>query len=100
VSATGGVYGRTEGEDVGNAELSLEELTVICEEAHKFGLKVASHAIGRQGILNSILAGVDTIEHGHYMDEELISLMEKRKVAWHPTLYGYRQVANQEGIPA
>lgn len=99
VSATGGVYGRTEGEDVGNAELSLEELTVICEEAHKFGLKVASHAIGRKGILNSILAGVDTIEHGHYMDDELITLMMNHNVAWHPTLYVYRQVANHSGIP-
>jgi imidazolonepropionase-like amidohydrolase len=100
VSATGGVYGRTEGEDVGNSELGLAELTIICEEAHKFGLKVASHAIGREGIRNSILAGVDTIEHGHYMDDELISLMEQHGVAWHPTLYVYRQVANQEGIPA
>lgn len=99
VSATGGVYGRTEGEDAGNSELGLDELTIICREAHKFGLKVASHAIGREGILNSILAGVDTIEHGHYMDDELISLMESHNVAWHPTLYVYRQVANQAGIP-
>src|SRR5699024_3592995 len=99
VSATGGVYGRNEGEEVGNSELGLEELKVICDEAHKFGLKVASHAIGREGILNSILAGVDTIEHGHYMDDELIELMEKHKVAWHPTLYVYRQVANMEDRP-
>src|SRR5699024_4990420 len=77
VSATGGVYGRTEGEQVGNSELSLEEMTIICEEAHSFGLKVASHAIGREGIYNSIIAGVDTIEHGHFMDEELIELMEE-----------------------
>lgn len=99
VSATGGVYGRSEGEDAGNSELSVDELTVICKTAHSFGLKVASHAIGREGILNSILAGVDTIEHGHYMDEDLMTLMEKHNVAWHPTLYVYRQVANQEGIP-
>jgi imidazolonepropionase-like amidohydrolase len=99
VSATGGVYGRSEGEDASHSELRLEELTVICKEAHRFGLKVASHAIGREGILNSILAGVDTIEHGHYMDEELLTLMEQHKVAWHPTLYVYRQVAKQKGVP-
>lgn len=100
VSATGGVYGRIEGEQVGNAELSLEEQEVICKEAHRFGLKVASHAIGRDGILNSILAGVDTIEHGHYMDDELAALMEARNTAWIPTLFVYKQIATQEGIPS
>lgn len=99
VSATGGVYGRTEGEEVGNTELSLEELQVICEEAHRFGIKVASHAIGREGIYHSVLAGVDTIEHGHFMDEQLIQLMEERGTAWIPTLFVYQQIASQEGIP-
>ncbi|EWG10914.1 metal-dependent hydrolase family protein [Cytobacillus firmus] len=100
VSATGGVYGRIEGEQVGNAELSLEEQEVICNEAHRFGLKVASHAIGRDGILNSILAGVDTIEHGHFLDDELAVLMEERNTAWIPTLFVYKQIATQEGIPS
>ncbi|WP_197249599.1 metal-dependent hydrolase family protein [Cytobacillus firmus] len=100
VSATGGVYGRIEGEQVGNAELSMEEQEVICKEAHRFGLKVASHAIGRDGILNSILAGVDTIEHGHYMDDELAALMEERNTAWIPTLFVYKQIATQDGIPS
>lgn len=100
VSSTGGVYGRIEGEQVGNAELSLEEQEVICNEAHRFGLKVASHAIGRDGIHNSILAGVDTIEHGHFLDEELVALMEERNTAWIPTLFVYKQIATQEGIPS
>src|SRR5690625_5471414 len=78
ISSTGGVYGRTEGEEVGHVELNLDEQKVICDEAHKFGLKVASHAIGREGIYNSITAGVDTIEHGHFLDDELVSMMEKR----------------------
>lgn len=99
VSASGGVYGRSEGESAGQSELSLQELTVICNEAHKFGLTVASHAIGRESIKNSILAGVDTIEHGHYMDDELMDLMEENKVAWNPTLYVYRQVAQHQGVP-
>ncbi|MFD5852152.1 amidohydrolase family protein [Cytobacillus pseudoceanisediminis] len=100
VSSTGGVYGRIEGEQVGNAELSLEEQEVICNEAHRFGLKVASHAIGRDGIHNSILAGVDTIEHGHFLDDELVALMEERNTAWIPTLFVYKQIATQEGIPS
>lgn len=100
VSSTGGVYGRIEGEQVGNAELSLEEQEVICNEAHRFGLKVASHAIGRDGIHNSILAGVDTIEHGHFLDDELVALMEERNTAWIPTLFVYKQIATQEGVPS
>lgn len=100
VSATGGVYGRVEGESVGTSELKYEELKVICDEAHHFGLKVASHAIGREGILNSIRAGVDTIEHGHFLDEELIEMMEKRNIAWNPTLLPYRRIANVRGIPS
>ncbi|WP_099159543.1 metal-dependent hydrolase family protein [Virgibacillus ndiopensis] len=100
VSSTGGVYGRHEGESVGNAELSMEEQQVICNEAHKFGLKVASHAIGRQGIFNSIQAGVDTIEHGHYLDEELATMMEEKGTAWIPTLFVYQQIASLEEIPA
>ncbi|MCS0823887.1 amidohydrolase family protein [Cytobacillus firmus] len=100
VSSTGGVYGRIEGEQVGNAELSLEEQEVICNEAHRFGLKVVSHAIGRDGIHNSILAGVDTIEHGHFLDDELVALMEERNTAWIPTLFVYKQIATQEGIPS
>lgn len=99
VSATGGVYGRAVGEGAENAELSYEELKVICEESHRFGLKVASHAIGREGILNSIKAGVDSIEHGHYLDDELIDLMITNNVAWVPTLYIYKQIAEIDGIP-
>ncbi|MBB2482290.1 amidohydrolase family protein [Bacillus sp. APMAM] len=99
VSATGGVYGRAVGEAAENAELSYEELKVIVDEAHRFGLKVASHAIGRQGIFNSIRAGVDSIEHGHYLDEELIALMLEKQTAWVPTLYVYKQIAEIDGIP-
>ncbi|GGB45784.1 amidohydrolase [Lentibacillus populi] len=100
LSSTGGVYGRHEGEAVGNSELSMEEQQVICDEAHKFGLKVASHAIGRQGILNSIQAGIDTIEHGHDLDEELVEMMEEKEIAWTPTLYVYQQIALLDEIPA
>ena len=99
VSATGGVYGRTEGEKVENAELSKEEISVVCKEAHRFGLKVASHAIGREGIWNSIEAGVDTIEHGHFLDEVMVEKMIEKNTAWIPTLYIYQQIANIENVP-
>ncbi len=99
VSATGGVYGRTKGEQVDHTELSYEELKVICDEAHKFGLKVASHAIGKDGIINSVKAGVDTIEHGHFINEEIIEYMLERDISWVPTLYIYHQIARLSGVP-
>lgn len=100
VSATGGVYGRTSGESVGQAELSREEIRVICDEAHRFGLKVAAHAIGEQGIANAVHGGVDTIEHGHFLTPELAAEMARRGTALIPTLFVYRQIATMPGIPA
>jgi imidazolonepropionase-like amidohydrolase len=99
VSATGGVYGRTEGEEVGSSELNEDELAVIAAEAHKFGLRVAAHAIGEQGIRNSLSAGIDTIEHGHYLTPELLELMAAQGRAWVPTLHVYQTLAAGEGIP-
>ncbi len=100
LSATGGVYGRASGEDVGQAELSREEIEVICREAHRFGLKVAAHAIGEQGIANAVHGGVDTIEHGHFLTPGLAAEMARRGTVLIPTLFVYRQIASMPGIPA
>src|SRR2546430_17182068 len=66
--ASGGVY--TEGEEPGSPQLTIEEMQAAGEEAHKAGRKVAAHAEGLQGILNALAAGVGTIEHGNFLDEE------------------------------
>ncbi len=62
------------------------ELEAIVEEAHNAGRRVSTHAIGREGIENSIRAGVDTIEHGFYLDEELFSLAIEHGTYLVPTL--------------
>lgn len=100
LSATGGVYGRTSGEDVGQAELSRDEIEAICREAHRFGLQVAAHAIGEEGIANAVHSGVDTIEHGHFITPELAAEMARRGTVLIPTLFVYRQIASMPGIPA
>ncbi|SRR5579871_2775926 len=64
-----------------------EEAKAIVDEAHRLGHKVAAHAIGRDGIQAALDAGVDTIEHGDGLDEELIDTMVKRGVYWCPTIY-------------
>lgn len=84
VIATGGVI--SPGVEVGHAQLDADELTVAVSEAHKAGRRVAAHAIGNSGIKNSLRAGVDTIEHGCYLDDEAIALFKKSGATFVPTL--------------
>ena len=102
LAATGGVYGRSEGEDVGQTELTLDELSAAVREAHRFGLKVAAHALGTEGIHNAVLAGVDTVEHGNFLTEEVVDLMRRHGTALCPTLAIYRTIAEgaASGIPS
>jgi imidazolonepropionase-like amidohydrolase len=82
--ATGGVL--TKGAVPGNAQLAPDEISAAIEEAHRHGLRVAAHAIGTQGIKNSLNAGIDSIEHGTMLDDECIALMKERGVYLVPTL--------------
>ena len=72
--ATGGVL--TSGVKPTQTAYLREELAAIVTEAHHAGRRVSTHAIRRQGIENAILAGVDTIEHGFHLDEELFALID------------------------
>jgi imidazolonepropionase-like amidohydrolase len=63
------------------------EAKAIVDEAHRLGRKVAAHAIGWNGIDAALRAGVDTIEHGDGLDDELLDRMAQKKVYWCPTLY-------------
>lgn len=99
-SATGGVYGQAVGEAPGASELSLAELEAIVDEAERFGLDVAAHAVGREGIENAIEAGVDTIEHGNLIDEASIDRLVAEDRAYDPTLFVYSRIAEGgDGIP-
>jgi imidazolonepropionase-like amidohydrolase len=66
---------------------TMEELKAIVDEAHRLHRKVAAHAIGREGIVNSLTAGVNSIEHGYGFDDETIAMMVKQGVYWCPTMY-------------
>jgi imidazolonepropionase-like amidohydrolase len=79
VMATGGVI--TEQGTPGAAAMTPLELAAAVEEAHKAGLRVAAHAHGTEGIKNAIRAGVDTIEHVSYLDDEAIELFLESE-AW------------------
>jgi imidazolonepropionase-like amidohydrolase len=91
VMATGGVY--TEGERPHQSQLTLEEIRVAVEEAHKRGLRVAAHAEGLDGIRNAVLAGVDTVEHGCFLDEDTAALMAQRGTYLVPTVSTFTVMA-------
>ena len=99
--ATGGVM--TPGVEPGSEQLTEEELRAGIEEAHKAGRKTATHAMGTQGILNALRAGIDSIEHGVFLDEETISWLLKRDVPLVPTLSALYHIESKgvaAGIPA
>ena len=68
---------------------TLDELKAIVDEAHRNGLKVASHAYGKEALMNSILAGVDTIEHGLGLDDETAAMIKEKGICYVPTLAAY-----------
>jgi imidazolonepropionase-like amidohydrolase len=70
-----------------------DEMRAIVGEAHRLDRRVAAHAIGKDGIMAALKAGVDTIEHGDGFDEESIDLMIARGVYWCPTIYVTAYVA-------
>src|SRR5262249_25737112 len=85
ICATGGVLSK--GDSPGAAQFSDEEIRAIITEAHRLGRKVAAHAHGAAGIKQAVLAGIDSIEHGSFIDDEGIKLMKERGTYLVPTLY-------------
>lgn len=64
-----------------------EEMKAIVDEAHRLGRRVAAHAMGREGIEASLKVGVDSIEHGFGLDEEMMDRMVRQGTYWCPTIY-------------
>lgn len=74
--ATGGVFSK--GTVAGQTQYTLEEMEAIVDEAHMHGRKVAAHAHGTEGIKRAIAAGVDSVEHASYLDDEAIRMAKKQ----------------------
>jgi imidazolonepropionase-like amidohydrolase len=85
VCATGGVLSK--GDDPQASAFTQEELKAIVADAHRLGRKVAAHAHGAQGIAWAAEAGVDSIEHGSYIDDAGIAAMKQHGTYLVPTLY-------------
>ena len=84
VCATGGVLSLTD--DVDTPQLTQEELNAIVDEAHALRRKTAAHAHGNEGARRAILAGIDSIEHGSFMQDDTLDLMKQRGTYLVPTL--------------
>jgi imidazolonepropionase-like amidohydrolase len=102
VVASGRIYSDAPG-GPWTTPFSLEELRAVCDEAHRHGVKVAAHAYGAESIRLAVLAGVDSIEHGGWIDDELAGLMAERNVFLVPTFSMLNlalEHAEQDGLPA
>lgn len=99
IMATGGVM--TPGVNPEDAHYSAEEMAAGIAEGHRFHKKSASHAQGAQGILNAVLGGVDSIEHGIFMDERCLEEMLSRGTFLVATLAAVHNIlANADnGVP-
>jgi imidazolonepropionase-like amidohydrolase len=99
IMSTGGVL--TKGVSPLQTALHVEELAAAVAEAHNAGKRITSHAIGGQGVKNAILAGLDSIEHACFMDDEAIQLALDRGTIIVPTLIAVRRIAdNGDSLPA
>jgi len=85
ICATGGVMSK--GDDPNASQYTREEMKAIVEEADRLGRKVAAHAHGAEGVSWASEAGVDSIEHGHLMDDNSIATLKKNGTYIVPTLY-------------
>jgi len=93
VCATGGVLSLTD--DVDTPQLTQEELNAIVDEAHALRRKTAAHAHGAEGAKRAIRAGIDSIEHGTFLDDEALDMMKQRGTYLVPTLMAGHGIQEQ-----
>jgi imidazolonepropionase-like amidohydrolase len=91
--ASGGVYGHAE--EPGSPQLTVEEMRSGVEEAHKAGRKVAAHAYSVEAINNALEAGVDSVEHGSFLDRETAQRMREEGTYLVPTMSVYSAMAEK-----
>ena len=96
VCATGGVLSLSD--EVDTPQLTQEEMNAIVDEAHRLRKKVAAHAHGAEGAKVAIRAGVDSIEHGSFLDDEALRMMKDRGTYLVPTLLAGEYAAGRAEI--
>ena len=97
IMPSGGVLDESSSAD--NAQMTLEEIKAVVTTAHDYGFTVAAHAHGAEAIRRAVIGGVDSIEHGTYMDAEDMKLMVERGTWYVPTIIAGDFVARQAKVP-
>ena len=97
IMPSGGVLDESASGD--NAQLTLEEIRAVVATAHDYGFAVAAHAHGAEAIRRAVIGGVDSIEHGTYMDAEDMKLMVEHGTYYVPTIIAGDFVARQAKVP-
>ena len=97
ITATGGVLSVAKSGE--NPQFTDAELIAIVTTANDYGLWTAAHAHGKEGMKRAVLAGINSIEHGTYMDQEIMDLMKARGTYYVPTIMAGDWVAEKAKIP-
>jgi imidazolonepropionase-like amidohydrolase len=97
IMPSGGVLDENSSGD--NPQLTLEEVRAIVVTAHDYGFTVAAHAHGAEAIRRAVIGGVDSIEHGTFMNDEDMKLMKERGTWYVPTIIAGDFVASKAKVP-
>ncbi len=96
ITATGGVLSQAKSAE--NPQFTISEIEAIVATAKDYGFKVAAHAHGAEGMRRAVVAGVDSIEHGTLMNEEVMRLMKKKGTWLVPTISAGMYVADKAKV--
>jgi imidazolonepropionase-like amidohydrolase len=97
ITASGGVLSVAKSGE--NPQFTEEEMKAIVETAHDYGFKVAAHCHGAEAMKRAVRAGVNSIEHGTYMDDEVMTLMKQHGTYYVPTITAGKAVGDSAKIP-
>ena len=93
VCATGGVLSLTD--EVDTPQITQVEMDALVDEAHRLRKKTAAHAHGAEGAKVAIRAGIDSIEHGSFLDEEALQMMKEKGTCFVPTMLAFEYTAGK-----
>ena len=97
ITATGGVLSVAKSGE--NPQFTDSELAAVIQTANDYGLWTAAHAHGKEGMRRAVNAGINSIEHGTYMDQEIMALMKSKGTYYVPTIMAGNWVAEKAKIP-
>ncbi len=96
ITATGGVLSYAKSGDA--PQFTVDEIRAVVETARDYGYRVAAHAHGAEGMKRAVLGGVTSIEHGTYMNDDIMALMKQKGTWYVPTIAAGRFVADKAKI--